>query len=272
VLLEAQWGNDRQEIVRDDQQRLDSSAENFKPFVHDTVGIVHPEEHLALPGGGAVHRPAYVERHETGVELFVYPRGGLTRLADPWYASGGSSDTNPDPLHTSFRVEYTDSPRVTLPARCTWQENNQGKGGDLRLVRDHMVLRLWFVIQREGRILPCLVTEPFTLFSVARFDPPARYRSHLGLRYLGSYGVCLPGNIPPQEFPDRYDMFQRTRLNRMARSISIGLPTSGDPQPVTEGDTSNDVLRQQMLRHPCGVSVVRRMDDFQAILSTLRRR
>jgi hypothetical protein len=52
------------------------------------------------------------------------------------------------------------------------------------LFRDLLSLQIWFVAEIGGRVIPLLISDPFTLFAMARFNPPPRDRSlegtHLG--------------------------------------------------------------------------------------------
>jgi len=260
--LQVQWGADEEVLVSDDQQRLDTVAEDFRPFMHDPVIEVREalRHGLANPRGG-VSRISPVQRLEAGVELFAYGRGGLTRLADPWYSDTGQpAQQGSNPLHNRYLVAFRDAPSSAAPSWCTW--NDGTSGGSLRKIRDLLSVQIWFVALRGQAMTPLLVASPFTLFAVARFDPPPSGRSIQGPQLRDSYGAGPTGSHPPEAFPDGLVDFERSRLVA-SPDITVRAPQSGDPSPVLSGTTANEEMRRQFSEHDCAIDWQRRLDEIR---------
>ncbi|UJR83200.1 hypothetical protein [Sandaracinus amylolyticus] len=240
----------RDVLANDDQQRLDTSAQRERPFVHDPA--------LIVLGGSAVQA---VERLEAGIELHVYAGRGLARFADPWFEQGGSAVVG-NPTTDSFFVQYTDSPTSTVPSWCTWDDGGRTRGGDLRKIRDSLSIQLWFIVERGSRTIPLLVSEPFTLFSVGVFSPPPSPGSPLGVQPRQSYGAGVHGIVAHERFPDTEREFVRSPLHR-AGPFFLRPPTSADRSPVVSGETANEALERQFAAAPCSVLLRRRLDEWR---------
>ena len=267
------WGTAETVITDQSGQRLldmGRGVGSHTPFVYapydPAPGRPSSPPPLARVGGSSRQPPPPPPLVYAGHDLFAYPNGILSHLADPWHEQRPSQ-----PESDTFTCTFNDIPHSEVPLYCNGQLLREFKASQAQQ---------WCLAFSRGNqpFEPLLVTSVFTTFGHVRMIPPQRGLSHVGPRLERWWAAFVPWEESAEAFPNddrRFPAWRRRRWReiratqaRAQRQTHIGVQI-GTPQRMQQlghpvdfvysGQTANDWLDEQYTSHPC-------MDDYVRLL------